>query len=137
MNEKELAALLNEVKTIAVVGASDKPNRPVDGVARALMDRGFKIIPVHPKRKEVWGLTTYATVKDIPEPVDCVDLFRAAQWCPGHAEEVLEMSPLPKVFWMQSGICSNEARTILKDHDITVVEDRCLMVDVSRMDIKR
>ncbi|WP_147821277.1 CoA-binding protein [Salidesulfovibrio onnuriiensis] len=137
VNEYELDTLIKSFRTIAIVGASDKPGRPVDGVGRALIERGFDVIPVHPKRTDVWGLKTYASVKDIPVPVDCVDLFRAAQWCPDHAREVLEMSPLPKAFWMQSGIMSDEACEILKDHDILVIEDRCLMVDVSRLGIGR
>ena len=137
INEKELAALLGKVKTIAIVGASDRPGRPVDGVGRALIERGFEVIPVHPKRQDVWGLTTYPSVKDIPVPIDCVDLFRAARWCPAHAREVLEMKPLPKIFWMQSGITSREAVDILANRDIAIIEDRCLMVDVSRLGIRR
>ncbi|KAB1443668.1 CoA-binding protein [Pseudodesulfovibrio senegalensis] len=135
--DKELAALLDEVKTIAIVGASDKPGRPVDGVGRALIERGFTVIPVHPKRQDVWGLTTYASLKDVPVAIDCVDLFRASQWCPGHAREVLELDTLPKMFWMQSGITSPEAREILQDKDIAVYEDRCLMVEVSLLGVKK
>lgn len=131
-NDKELAGLLREVKTIAIIGAVDKPGRPVDRVGREMIDMGFEIIPVHPVRQEVWGLTTYKTVNDIPKPVDVVDLFRNAQFCPGHAEEVLKMAQLPKLFWMQSGIVSQEARTILQDTGITVIEDRCLKVELQR-----
>ncbi|QJB57933.1 CoA-binding protein [Pseudodesulfovibrio sp. zrk46] len=136
-NDKELSALLREVKTIAVVGAVDKPGRPVDGVGREMIEMGFDIIPVHPVRKDVWGLETYKTVTDIPTPVDVVDLFRAAQFCPDHAREVLKMDPLPKVFWMQSGIISAEAREILADSGITVIEDRCLKVEFQRFGITR
>ena len=136
-NDKELAALLREVKTIAVVGAVDKPGRPVDRPGRNMIDMGFDIIPVHPARSNVWGLTTYKSVTDIPGPVDVVDLFRNAQFCPEHAREVLTMDPLPKIFWMQSGIASAEARAILADSDITVIEDRCLMVELQRFGITR
>lgn len=136
-NDKELAALLSEVKTIAVVGAVDKPGRPVHDVGRTMMDMGFEIIPVHPKRTDVWGLTTYKTVNDIPQPVDVVNLFRAAQFCPDHAREALKMNPLPKCFWMQSGIISAEAREILADSGITVIEDRCLKVEFQRFGISR
>ncbi|MDQ7835929.1 MAG: CoA-binding protein [Humidesulfovibrio sp.] len=126
---KELAALLGKVKTIAVIGAKDKPGQPVDKVGRYLLEAGFRVIPVHPKRAEVWGLKAYPTINDIPEPVDLVDLFRAADFCPAHAEEFLRLSPLPKCFWMQSGIVSQQARAILSGHPVLVVEDRCLMVD--------
>ena len=136
-NDKELAALLGNVKTIAVIGAVDKPGRPVDGVGRALIDMGYDVIPVHPTRKDVWGLPTYRSVADIPVPVDLVDLFRNAQFCPGHAREVLTMAPLPSCFWMQSGIHSQEARELLKDTDMTVVEDRCLMVAIKLLGVSR
>ncbi len=132
-SDKELAALLGKVKTIAVVGAKDKPGQPVDRVGRYLIGAGFRVIPVHPKRTEVWGLKAYPSLNDIPEPVDLVDLFRAADACPAHAEEVLRLSPRPLCFWMQSGIFSPEARRILSGQPgltpILVVEDRCLMVD--------
>jgi len=134
---KELAPLLREVKTIAVVGAIDKPSRPVDGVGRTMIDMGFDIIPVHPKRSNIWGLTTYQTVTDIPIPVDIVNLFRAAKFCPDHAHEVLNMSPLPKIFWMQSGVVSPEARTILEGSGILVIEDRCLKVELQALGISR
>jgi len=137
INMKELAPLLGEVKTIAVIGAVDKPGRPVDMVGHALIDMGFTVIPVHPKRRGVWGLTTYPSVKDIPIPVDMVDVFRAPQFCPGHAREVLDMLILPKIFWMQSGIVSPEARQILAGTDITVVEDRCSKVELQALGITR
>ncbi|BCS87388.1 CoA-binding protein [Pseudodesulfovibrio sediminis] len=134
---QELAPLLREVKTIAVIGAVDKPGRPVDMVGHALISMGFTVIPVHPKRRGVWGLTTYPTVNDIPIPVDMVDIFRASEFCPAHAREVLDMSPLPKIFWMQSGITSPEAQKILADSGITVVEDRCTKVEMQAMGIHR
>ena len=136
-NDKELAAMLAEVKTIAVIGAVDKPGRPVDGVGREMIDMGFDVIPVHPIRKDVWGLETYASVKDIDRPVDVVDLFRNAQFCPDHAREVLAMEHKPKCFWMQSGIISPEAREILADSGIVVIEDRCLKVEPQRFGITR
>lgn len=136
-NDKELAGLLREVKTIAVVGAVDKPGRPVDRPGRTMIEMGFDIIPVHPARSNVWGLPTYKSVTDIPVAVDVVDLFRNAQFCPDHAREVLQMDPLPKIFWMQSGIASPEARQILADTGITVIEDRCLMVELQRLGIAR
>jgi len=137
INLKELAPLLSKVKTIAVIGAVDKPTRPVDQVGREMIAMGFDVIPVHPKRHDIWGLTTYPTVNDIPVPVDVVDLFRNAQFCPEHAREVLKMTPLPKVFWMQSGVYSPEAREILAGSGIVVVEDHCLKVELQRMGISR
>ena len=131
-SDKELTALLSKVKTIAIVGAVDKPSRPVDGVGRYLIEQGYKVIPVHPKRKDVWGLTTYPSLADIPEPVDLVDLFRAPEHCPDHAREVLDMNPRPILFWMQQGVTSPEAEAILEGSGVAVVEDFCLAVAHSR-----
>lgn len=132
-SEKELAALLAQVKTIAIVGAKDKPGQPVDRVGRYLMDAGYTIFPVHPKRASVWGLAAYRTLADVPAPIDLVDLFRVGEACPAHAEEVLRLQSRPRCFWMQSGIFSPEARSILNGSGILVVEDRCLMVDHARL----
>ncbi|MFH1915368.1 MAG: CoA-binding protein [Pseudomonadota bacterium] len=136
INEKELAARLHEVKTIAVVGAVDKPGRPVDRVGREMIAMGFTIIPVHPVRDNIWGLETYRSVTDIPVPVDVVDLFRNAQFCPGHAREVLEMETLPRFFWMQSGVFSPEARQLLAGSPIQVIEDRCLKMELAQLGVR-
>lgn len=133
LDEKKLAALLDEVKVIAVIGAVDKPGRPVDMVGRYLIDAGFKVIPVHPKRQNVWGLETFQTILDIPEPVDVVDVFRASQFCADHARECLKLETLPRVFWMQSGIYNPEARNLLSEKGVEVIEDRCIMVDHKKL----
>lgn len=132
-----LGALLRTAKTIAVVGAKDKPGQPVDSVGRYLMEAGYTVIPVHPVRRGVWGLATYETIGDIPFPVDIVNVFRASQHCADHAREVLALPVLPGTFWMQSGIRSPEAGTMLSAAGVRVVEDRCIMVDHQRLVLKR
>jgi hypothetical protein len=132
-SDTELAALLRQVKTIAVVGAKDKPGQPSDTVGRYLLAAGYTVIPVHPARTNIWGLTTYKSLAEVPGPVDLVDLFRAAEHCPAHAAEVLAMTPLPRCFWMQLGIASPEARAALAHSPIAVVEGRCLMVEHRRL----
>lgn len=133
LSDHELKALLAKVKTIAVLGANDKPGRPVDRVGRYLIDAGFTVFPVHPKRATVWGMDAYPTLADLPSPVDLLDLFRAADNCPAHAQEVLALPWRPAGFWMQSGIVSPEARALLDGTGIAVVEDRCLMVEHARL----
>ena len=133
LNLAELAARLAQVKTIAVLGAKDVPGRPVDRVGRYLINSGFTIFPVHPVRKDVWGLPTYAHLQDIPEPIDLVDVFRAPQFCVDHARECLELSPLPGIFWMQTGIANHEARELLQAAGVHVVEDLCLMIEHQRL----
>lgn len=133
VSDKELKALLDKVKTVAVVGASDRPGRPVDGVGRYLLAAGFDVVPVHPARHTVWGLPVCRSLADVDRPIHCVDLFRAPEHCPGHAREVLDLAEPPILFWMQSGIVSLQAQTLLAPTDIHVVQDRCLMVEHRRL----
>ena len=121
--------LLENAHTIAVVGAKDAPSQPVDGVGRYLIEAGYTVIPVHPVRKNVWGLTTYPSLNDVPHPVDIVNIFRAPQYCPGHAHEVLALAHKPAAFWMQLGINSTEAASLMHQAGILVVQNKCLKVE--------
>lgn len=133
ISDAQLRQALTGVTSVAVVGAKDKPGSPVDRVGRYLIEIGWTVYPVHPVRKQVWGLPTYANLADIPHQVDVVNLFRAAEHCAGHARETLGLPSLPRIFWMQLGIFSFEARTILAGTPIMVVEDLCLMVEHRRL----
>ena len=133
MDNENLRRLLGDIRTIAVLGAKDAPGQAVDRVGRYLIKVGYDIIPVHPVRKNVWGLTTYASLADIPRPVDMVNVFRAPQYCLEHAREALAMSRPPKVFWMQLGIRNDDAAKLLAERGVIVVEDACLMVDHARV----
>ena len=132
-NQAELVPRLAQVKTVAVLGAKDVAGRPVDRVGRYLMAAGFRVFPVHPVRRDVWGLPTFSSLDLVPEPVDLVDVFRAARFCPDHARECLALRIMPGMFWMQAGIVSLEARRILEPAGVFVVEDRCLMVEHQRL----
>ncbi|MEF3698361.1 CoA-binding protein [Desulfolutivibrio sp.] len=132
-DDSALRALLRQCRCVAVVGAKDRPGSPVDGVGRYLLRAGLTVYPVHPVRKTVWGLIAYPSLADVPGAIDIVDLFRAPEHCPAHAREVAALAVSPKIFWMQSGIASPEARAILAGRPITVVEDRCLMVEHQRL----
>jgi len=131
--DDELKGILAKVKTIAVIGASDRPERPVDMVGRYLIQAGYTVIPVHPKRKAVWGLDAFASVLDVPVAIDLLDLFRAARYLPDHARECAALLPLPKVFWMQTGLRSPEAGAILAGTGVRIVEDLCLSVEHKRL----
>uniref|UniRef100_I2Q191 Putative CoA-binding protein n=1 Tax=Desulfovibrio sp. U5L TaxID=596152 RepID=I2Q191_9BACT len=132
-HENTLKDLLAPGKTIAVVGAKDRPGTAVDMVGRYLITVGFRLIPVHPARASVWGIPACRTLAEVDGPIDIVNLFRAAPSCPGHAAEVLALAHRPACFWMQSGIRSAEARDLLAAHGIAVVEDRCIMVEHRRL----
>ena len=133
LDDRFMRALLGESRSIAIVGAKDKPGQAVDRVGRYLLEHGYSIVPVHPVRKTVWGLPAVASIAELPEPVDIINLFRAPEYCPGHAQEVLNLGWKPKLFWMQLGIRSPEARQALAETGMTVVEDSCIMVEHARL----
>lgn len=132
-DDKALRLILRQARTIAVIGAKDKPEQPVDRVGRYLLEQGYRLFPVHPVRTQVWGLPVFATVTEIQEPIDIVVLFRASHFCPTHAAEVADLATPPSVFWMQTGIRSPESRRILSNSNIMVVEDACIMVEHARL----
>ncbi len=125
---KAISSLLARARRIAIIGAKDVPGQPVDKVGRYLIDQGFDVIPVHPKRKTVWGLPAHPSIKEV-EQADIVVLFRAPQYCEEHAREVLEMKNKPLCFWMQEGIHSAGAKSLMEAEGIMVVEDKCIYVE--------
>src|SRR5690606_6990909 len=118
--------ILNTVKTIAMVGISPKENRPSYFAFKYLMERGYRMIPVNPGQagKEILGQKCYATLSDIPEPVDMVDIFRGAAHVPPVVEEALTLKPKPQVIWMQLSIRSDEAARRAEEAGLKVVMDR-------------
>lgn len=135
--DETMREVLSTSKVIAIIGAKDKGGQPVNMVGTYLIDQGYTVIPVHPVRQNVWGLTTYKSVADIPVSIDIVNVFRASQHCLGHAEEVLALEDKPKMFWMQSGIRSQDAGEKLAAAEIAVVEDKCIMVEHSRLGLEK
>ena len=133
LDDRLMRAVLGESRSIAIIGAKDKPGQAVDRVGRYLLEQGYRVVPVHPVRKTVWGLPAFASIAELPEPVDIINLFRAPEYCPGHAQEVLQLGWKPRLFWMQLGIRSPEARAALAATGITVVEDLCIMVEHARL----
>lgn len=132
MSDSDVNEILSEARSIAIIGAKERPGQPVDRVGRYLINAGYTVFPVHPKRQDVWGLTTYASLSDIPEPVDIVDVFRAPEHCFGHAQEAVSLDPMPRLFWMQLGIENSDAARLLAESGINVVENACLMVEHMR-----
>ena len=133
LSDGRMREFLTQARTIAVVGAKDKESQPVDRVGKYLIQAGYQVIPVHPIRKDVWGLQTYPSLAEVPFPVDIVNVFRAPQYCSDHARETVALSPLPQLFWMQQGIVSPEAASIAGKAGIAVVEDLCIMVEHKRL----
>lgn len=125
----EIKQILLDAKTIAVVGLSDKPGRSSYMVAEALQKKGYRIIPVNPQIQEVLGEKAYASLSDIPEKVDIVDVFRRSELVVPVAEETAAIQA--KVFWLQQGIYNEEAAEICAGHGIKVIMDRCIKVEDS------
>ena len=128
--------ILRSVKTIAMVGASGNDIRPSYFAMMYLLNKGYKVIPVNPGMvgKTILGQEVYASVKDVPAPVDMVDIFREAKFAPELAREtVSEKDRLGvKVLWMQLGVISEEARQIGEDAGLTVVMNRCPKIEHGR-----
>jgi uncharacterized protein len=119
--------ILAESRTIAVVGASPKPWRPSNQVMRYLLDAGYRAIPVRPRDcKEVLGVPCVASLAEIPEPIDLVDVFRRPEFTPDVAREAVAAGA--KALWLQSGIVSSQARAIAEEAGIDYVEDACTKV---------
>ena len=127
--------ILAETRTIALVGASPKPNRPSNQVMRYLLDAGYRVIPVRPADcDEVHGVRCVTTLAEIGEPIDLVDVFRRPEFCAGHAREAVEAGA--KTLWLQVGIESPEARRIAEKAGLDYVENACTMV-VHRLHLAR
>ena len=131
--DAELRELLAAAKTIAVVGMKDDESEDAFRVPRYLQQQGYRIIPVNPKLGKVLGERARASLSEVDQPVDLVDLFRAADHISAHVDEILAMTPLPATVWMQLGIVHGGAAARLRAAGIRVVQDRCIMVDHRRL----
>ena len=118
--------ILAETRTIALVGASPKPERPSNSVMRYLLAEGYRVIPVRPHRTEILGIPCVDSVTDIEEPVDLVDVFRRAEFCPEVAEEAAAAGA--KALWLQLGIVSPESRAIAERAGMDYVENACTAI---------
>ena len=118
--------ILAETRTIALVGASPKPQRPSNSVMRYLLAEGYRVIPVRPHRTEILGIPCVDSVTDIEEPVDLVDVFRRAEFCPEVAEQTAAAGA--KALWLQLGIVSPESRAIAERAGMDYVENACTAI---------
>ncbi len=126
-----LRSILQEVKTIAVLGASPNSARPSHEVMHFLAGLGYRVFPINPGQagKVVDGLTYYASLADVPEAIDMVDIFRAPENLPGILDEVLSLPHRPKVFWAQLGVRDDAVATRAEAAGLKVVMDRCPKIE--------
>ncbi|AOK88896.1 CoA-binding protein [Paenibacillus sp. SEL1] len=130
-SREEIKSILEQVGNIAVVGLSDKSDRTSYMVSYAMQKRGYRIIPVNPAAagQTILGETCYASLAEVPEPVELVNVFRRSEYCAEVAREAAAIGA--KILWLQQGIISQEAADIAQEHGMTVIMDRCIKVEDS------
>ncbi len=130
-----IADILKSVRRIALVGASPKPERPSHEVMAFLLSRGYEVFPVNPGQtgKEILGRRVHASLADIPEQVDMVDIFRNSEAAGGVVDEALKLAPLPRVIWMQLGVRNDEAAGRAEAAGLKVVMNRCPKIEIPRL----
>ena len=128
---KDLRRILTDYKRVAIVGLSADWSRPSNFAAKYLLDHGFEVVPVNPKYDQILGQKCYADLRDIPGPVDVVDLFQRADRISAFVDQAIEIGA--KVVWMQLGIIHEEAAQKARDAGLEVVMDRCMKIEYARL----
>ncbi|AMO82005.1 CoA-binding protein [Obesumbacterium proteus] len=137
MTEQQIKSILQQVKHIALVGASDKPHRASYGVMAYLLEQGYQVTPVSPKLagQDLLGQKVYATLAEIPHPIDMVDVFRNSEAAYGVAEEAIAVNA--KVLWLQLGVINEQAEKLATEAGLQVVMDRCPKIDIPRFGLEK
>jgi predicted CoA-binding protein len=128
-----IGGILNEVKTVAVVGASSNPSRPSYYVMKYMKRKGYRCIPVNPglAGQELLGEMAYASLSDIPDPIDMVDCFRSSDAIPPIVDVAIKIGA--KVIWMQLGVRHDEAAKVAEATGLRVVMNRCPKIEFGRL----
>jgi predicted CoA-binding protein len=125
------AEILQQYHRVAVVGLSPTPYRPSHFVAEYLIEHGYEITPVNPKESEILGRKCYPSLKDVPQPLEIVDIFRDRAAIPAIVAEAIECGA--KVIWMQSGLVHEAAARQARDAGLQVVMDRCIKIEHEKL----
>ncbi|MFD0671864.1 CoA-binding protein [Cohnella sp. GCM10027633] len=128
-SREQIKEILQGANNIAVVGLSDDPSKVSYMVSEAMQRKGYRIIPVNPKATSILGETAYASLADVPDPIDIVNVFRRPEHTPPIAQEAVAAGA--KVLWLQLGIANDEAASIAEAGGLTVIMDRCIKVEDS------
>ena len=125
--DSDVRQLLTSASTIAVVGASSNPERSSNGIMGRLLQLGYTVIPVNPNETTVLGQKAYASLSEIPVPIDIVDVFRRAEYTPAIADEAVQVRA--KALWLQQGVTNEDAAARATAGGLTVVMDACIAVE--------
>ena len=133
VHDQDIADLLAETRTIAMIGASDRPDRPSWGVMRFLQEWGYRVIPVNPQitGEHVHGEYVWRELSQIGEPIDMVDIFRRPQAAGDAVDQAIAVGA--KAVWLQLGVINEEAAARAEAAGLTVVMDRCPKIEVARL----
>jgi uncharacterized protein len=123
--------ILATPQTVAVVGCSSDPSRDSHRIARLMQQRGHRVIPVNPTEREVLGETCYPSLRDVPEPIDMVDVFRRPEFVAGVAADAIAVGA--KTLWLQLGVIDEQAALDAQAAGLTVVMDRCPAIEYRRL----
>jgi len=126
-----IADVLRNSRTMAVVGLSNRRYRPSFGVSQYMQQAGYRIVPVNPQETEVLGEKCYATLEEIPEPVDIVDVFRRPEFVPEIVEAAIRIGA--KVLWLQEDVIHEQAAERARQAGLTVIMDRCILKEHRRL----
>ena len=135
LSDARLREILTSNPTIAVVGASPKPGRVSRAIMGYLLQHGYHVIPVNPAHagEQIFGKKVYATLADVPEPIDIVDIFRRTEFLGETVDEALALNRKPKVIWMQLGLSDDAAARKAEAAGVTVIMDHCIKIEHSRL----
>jgi hypothetical protein len=135
--DEDIRELLTNARTIAMVGASDRPNRPSYGVMKYLQDHGYRVIPVNPQiaGEHVHGEFVWTELAQIGVPIDIVDIFRRPEAAGDAVDQAIFIGA--KAVWMQIGVINQEAAARAEDAGLKVVMDRCPKIEIARLGVPR
>jgi predicted CoA-binding protein len=131
LDDESIRRILERSKTIAVVGLSARENNPAHSVPAYLQSQGYRIIPVNPNYETLLGEKSYSSLRDVPEPVDVVQIFRKSEYIPPIVDEAIQIGA--DVVWMQEGIINESAAQVAREAGLEVVMDTCMRVMHKRL----